>query len=959
MTSSINTPEVDSNQIDALKKHRNSDVITVVRDPKHTLGKQFSKNPDGTVSKKSAVSVSFGLAVMHHIKTHEDLVKLLQEVGDDPNAAIINSGFDGIEFGEEFIILSGREIETRLGIPRTDREKQKGVHTIIHEGKTYKAIGRFKQNVYPSSWQFFDRDNDKHTPPQFTSLNHEEWLAEVNAICPGLIDAAYCHVGSTSSRVLLDGKPVNVGNGHTWVKFKNPADVERFRTAVIVAAVKAGKTWLKPGFSKKEPGKVVSQSLTTILDPSVFTPGRLIFIGKPDVNEGLTVEPLSAGVHLGQNDTFDSTVVELPDSDVIREMTRKAGVEMEVTEDSNGLRIKIEDLTLDAEIETANFGILTIRELVERGIENKIRIQSPFRDSSSFAAFLSTGKGGKPFVHDTGTSTSHWLIEAEAKECQVVAATGLIKRVLLKAPDDCGAPFEPDAVEALRVIQNAKPADFQRIRSQFKKANKGISVVNLDKAIKSATASDIAIIAQTHHGYASDVISRFTINGWPPVGFEGDLYRNDPVTNLWVPVPFDEIVHQVTTKHDAKDNCKRGSDYKAIAQHVISIVTNDEFFRDVPDGLATPGGFYQIIDGKIEVVPLTPAHRQRVMIDVTPIEMLTPMFDAFLHETFQSNTSGEEDQQITLVQEISGSIMTGVAHKFQKAIKYYDPFGRAGKGTLVKPQEALVPLPFRSAVSPFRWDGEYFLANLAGSRLNVVGELPDDKPIPAAAFKTVLGGDSLTGRHPTHRPFTFKNQAAQLFMTNHLINTTDHSEAFFARWIIVEFPNSLLVSGRPIDPDLAERIMAAEMPGIALWALKGAARLLTNGAYSKSSAHDRLMSQWRRRTNSLDEFLFESCDLGEGYLVNRATLYHGYTVWAKDSGRKPFSKSKVKELLEHNMVHGIRHSVLDGDEVFRGVRIKQSVVKQLKKNEFFSLDGIGQPPAAPSTDANQVGEVDF
>lgn len=71
----------------------------------------------------------------------------------------------------------------------------------------------------------------------------------------------------------------------------------------------------------------------------------------------------------------------------------------------------------------------------------------------------------------------------------------------------------------------------------------------------------------------------------------------------------------------------------------------------------------------------------------------------------------------------------------------------------------LVPRDFVTAVSPFSWDKEYFVASLAGSRLNVVGELPDDKSIPSAAFKTVLGGDLITGRHPSHRPITFKNGA--------------------------------------------------------------------------------------------------------------------------------------------------------------------------------------------------------
>jgi putative DNA primase/helicase len=114
-----------------------------------------------------------------------------------------------------------------------------------------------------------------------------------------------------------------------------------------------------------------------------------------------------------------------------------------------------------------------------------------------------------------------------------------------------------------------------------------------------------------------------------------------------------------------------------------------------------------------------------------------------------------------------------------------------------------------------------------------VGELPENVAIPAAIFKSVIGGDLITGRHPTHRPITFKNEAAHVFMSNHLINSRDQSEAFFARWVIVEFPNSRLRSGLPIDPMIASRIIESETPGIAHWALQGAARMLVKNGNTR------------------------------------------------------------------------------------------------------------------------------
>ena len=159
-------------------------------------------------------------------------------------------------------------------------------------------------------------------------------------------------------------------------------------------------------------------------------------------------------------------------------------------------------------------------------------------------------------------------------------------------------------------------------------------------------------------------------------------------------------------------------------------------------------------------------------------------------------------------------------------------------------------------------------------------------------------------------------------MSNHLITTKDQSEAFFARWKIIEFPNSRLRSGLPLDENLAQRIIDSELPGIAYWALEGAARLLKNGKLSESTAHNRLLAKWRRSTNTLEEFIHEACTLADEHIYRRSEFYQDYTQWCSENGRKPFSKGRIKELLEHNIGMGIRLVELGGYETFRGIKKK-------------------------------------
>lgn len=165
-----------------------------------------------------------------------------------------------------------------------------------------------------------------------------------------------------------------------------------------------------------------------------------------------------------------------------------------------------------------------------------------------------------------------------------------------------------------------------------------------------------------------------------------------------------------------------------------------------------------------------------------------------------------------------------------------------------------------------------------------------------------------------------------MFMSNHLINTKDHSEAFFSRWLIIHFPNSRLRSGLPLDPNLPRDIIAQELPGIAYWALQGAKRLVRQGHFSSSRTHDRLMSKWRMTTNSLEEFINECCDLGDKndrfFRIKRSSFYQSYSQWCRDSERRPFSKGRVLELLNHNLRLNIEHARINGYELFVGIKLK-------------------------------------
>lgn len=260
-----------------------ADIITVIRDPNNPLGKRFSYNKaTGHIEKESAVSVSYGLAIQHHVPDVESLRRVLQEVSDDSHAAIINGRFPLVPVGEEFLILSESRF-AGIDIERANTSQAWPVD-VEFNGTSYPALGRFKEHTAATSWLLLDRDIDAHTPERFAQMSYDEWLAAVDQLLPGVLNCSRLHAQSSSARVYFDDQPQGGGNGHTWVKIADPGDLDRLRQATPARAVEMGLAWNKPKYSRST-GEIVGGSIATIIDYSVFTPGRLVFVGKPEVRQ--------------------------------------------------------------------------------------------------------------------------------------------------------------------------------------------------------------------------------------------------------------------------------------------------------------------------------------------------------------------------------------------------------------------------------------------------------------------------------------------------------------------------------------------------------------------------------------------------------------------------------------------------------------------------------------------------
>lgn len=436
---------------------------------------------------------------------------------------------------------------------------------------------------------------------------------------------------------------------------------------------------------------------------------------------------------------------------------------------------------------------------------------------------------------------------------------------------------------------------------------------------KNADAKAVAADA-THHDMAQAWLGSQEVAEHGPV-FSGGAFYVPHEDGLWREKSIEHVQGEIAGMFNGRKQCKRRSDYTQIAAHASVLVEDPTFFANAPVGVTTPSGFHTIGHSKrCSMVPLELSHRQQFRLAWDPDYDAEPVrIDQMLKDAFAGDSA---DEQADLVWQALGAILFGLLPVHQVVVML---LGRekSGKSTLQRLVESALPPAAVSAVSPAVWSREYNVASMAGKRLNVVGELADDAPIPAAAFKNVTGGNLIEGRHPTHRPFYFTCQASHLFASNVLPPTTDRTEAFFRRWRVVRFSNR--VSDERADPGLLAKILRDEMPAFLAGAFRGVERVCEAGQLRTTPAHAAVIAKWRAAANPVLQFLQDAewvtLDPDAAGVRNR-DAYAAYRKWASEVGmRNPFGRNHFLELIDSTGAGlGVgRHRPNGGHEVVAGI----------------------------------------
>jgi putative DNA primase/helicase len=260
------------------------------------------------------------------------------------------------------------------------------------------------------------------------------------------------------------------------------------------------------------------------------------------------------------------------------------------------------------------------------------------------------------------------------------------------------------------------------------------------------------------------------------------------------------------------------------------------------------------------------------------------------------------DKWVVLFEIIGYTLYPGV--KFKKAFMLLGSRD-AGKTTFINLVKDLLGVQNYSAEpigKLFNPNNRFEEINLFHKLANLTSETREYSIDDIDRFKMLTGGDPITADVKFKRPITFTPYAKLIVASNDLPNINSKlrkDEAFWRRWLIVEFPNRF-----PNDDEWYRRTFTGEeMEGILTVAIVAFLRVIRQGHFDHEQSPKEIMGLWLSNIDSVYKFIVTyvregilKLDPRNGDLwVERKRLYEMYREFCLDIGetavgRKTFTR---------------------------------------------------------------------
>lgn len=268
-----------------------------------------------------------------------------------------------------------------------------------------------------------------------------------------------------------------------------------------------------------------------------------------------------------------------------------------------------------------------------------------------------------------------------------------------------------------------------------------------------------------------------------------------------------------------------------------------------------------------------------------------PMFRKYLDDVLPDKTKQK------VLSEFMGYVFTK-GLKYEKALVLLGT-GANGKSVFFEIICALLGRENISsyAIESLTTDANYSRAKISNKLVNYASEM--NGRLDANTFKQLVSCEPMQARLIYQEPFIIEDYAKLIFNCNELPKDTEHTNAYFRRFLILNF--DVTISEDRQDKELHTKIINNELSGVFNWVLEGLDNLLLQKNFTKCEAIDNARLDYEKTTDSVMLFVEE---MGYKKSIDNYTaikiLYEEYKIFCFDDGFRQVNKHNFMKRLSHH-----------------------------------------------------------
>ena len=258
----------------------------------------------------------------------------------------------------------------------------------------------------------------------------------------------------------------------------------------------------------------------------------------------------------------------------------------------------------------------------------------------------------------------------------------------------------------------------------------------------------------------------------------------------------------------------------------------------------------------------------------------------------------------------------------QIAILLYGGGGN-GKGTVIR---LLTHMLGEKNISNVDLQGlsknHFALADMFGKTANMAGDIDAKYLDETAQFKQITGEDTVRAEKKFKDAFSYKPWAVPVFSANKLWRSSDDTEGYLRRWVIIPLPNKVDRTKK-----FDESLLQAEAAGIFNKAIANLSVLMERGAFAPNGAALDVMDDFRTQNDPVRMWLKDTSSVytifPEGRM-SREEAYRAYSWWCMANGYKPKGSRELYNILRRE---GFKEQSSNGTRYFVGLRSAAQIIQ--------------------------------